>query len=304
MKNTRHVHLLHNPKAGDRDHVKDELIHLIESHGFTCQYASIKDKGWKRFRKDTALIVIAGGDGTIREVMRKLLTRSVLDKRVPVALLPSGTANNFAKTMGISSRRADFERLLVNWKTEKIDVAAVGNLRDAHFFIEGLGGGLIPKLITEMKARDLSALATADEELQAALQQLLEIAEHYRAKRARITIDDVLYEDDYLLVEILNIRSVGPNLVLAPEADPTDGKFEVVLLKAADRRAFVAYVRQLQQGAVQEPAHVPWQIITATREISLQSDNGLVHVDDELITHKKGKAITIEIRPGIIDLMR
>jgi len=302
MRNGLHVHLLHNPKAGDQDPIKEGLINTIESHGFTCQYASIKDKSWKRFRSDTALVVIAGGDGTVREVMKKLLKRRVLDRRLTVALLPSGTANNFAKTLGISTELADFQRSLAGWNTRKIDIGAIDNLRDAQFFMEGMGCGLIPRLITEMKALDTAKIRTADEELQVALGKLLEISENYRAKRATVIIDGKVYEDDYLLVEILNIRSVGPNLILAPDASPADGKFEVVLLKEADRSAFADTVRRLMRGSHPGTA-VPWNTITAMHEVTIRCENRLVHVDDELITHKKGKVIRIEMRHGIIDMI-
>src|SRR5690606_21211666 len=89
MKRNIHVRLLHNHKAGDQDYVKEELIKRIESQGFTCQYASLKEKGWKRFASETVLVVIAGGDGTVREVLKKLLTRSILDDPQTTVLLPS-----------------------------------------------------------------------------------------------------------------------------------------------------------------------------------------------------------------------
>src|SRR5690554_2247713 len=96
VKENYRAHIVHNPKAGDQDHVKKELIRRVESQGFVCQYTSIKEKGWKRFKKGTGLVVIAGGDASVREVLKVLLHRSVLDKPMKVALLPSGTANNFA----------------------------------------------------------------------------------------------------------------------------------------------------------------------------------------------------------------
>lgn len=304
MTNTRHVHLLHNPKAGDQDHLKDELIHTIQSYGFTCQYASIKEKGWNRFKDDTALVVIAGGDGTVREVMKKLLDRRILDKRLTVALLPSGTANNFAKTLGISTDLADFERCIIAWKPKKIDVGAVTNLRKAYFFLEGLGCGLIPKLIKRMEDAKSPKTETADQELRVALEELVDIAKQYSPKRAKITIDGRVYEDDYLLVEVLNIKSVGPNLILAPKANPTDGKFEIVLLKGSDRTKFVRYLqRSLTHPADDIEGEVPWKIIKAARDIAIQCENRLIHVDDELVALKKGKVINIEVRSGIMDFI-
>ena len=303
MKKNTHARLLHNPKAGDQDHVKEELIRRIESLGFTCQYASLKEKGWKRFASKTALVVIAGGDGTVREVLKKLLTRSILDKPLTVALIPSGTANNFAKTLGISPDLDTFERNIQQWKPKQVDVGLIGKLGKARFFIEGLGFGLIPTLMEKMKTVDFDHVHTAEDELELALEKLLEIVETSPATRAKVTIDDQVYEDDYLLVEVLNIKSIGPNLVLASSADPTDGNFEVALLKQSNRKEFSTYLRRLRQQVPQTASAVPWQIVTATREVVIDSDGQTIHVDDELITLKKRKKIEITIRAGVIDIL-
>ncbi len=302
MQNTIHVHLLYNPKAGDERRQEQRLLEVIESHGFTCQHASMKDKGWKRFKDKTALVVVAGGDGTVREVVKRLMNRRILDKPLTVALVPSGTANNFAKTMGISPELTDFARCLAAWHTKKVDVGAVRNLRGSRFFIEGLGCGLIPRLIDRMKDVDLTGIDTPQQELAVALAKLLEIALTYRAKPAKIWIDGRLHEGDYLLVEVLNIRSVGPNVILAPHADPTDGALEVVLIQEKDREAFVDYLRRLQQGDG-APRSVPWEVLKANRAIRIRCEHRLVHVDDELVEHKKGKKIDVAIRRGVVDFI-
>jgi len=303
MKRNIHVRLLHNPKAGDQDYVKEELIKRIESQGFTCQYASLKEKGWKRFASETVLVVIAGGDGTVREVLKKLLTRSILDKRLTVALIPSGTANNFAKTLGISSDLDTFERIIQQWEPKQVDVGLIGKLGKARFFIEGLGFGLIPMLMEKMKTVDFGQAHTAEDELALALKKLLEIVATCPATRAKVTIDGQVYEDDYLLVEVLNIKSIGPNLVLAPHADPTDGCFEVVLLTKTNREALATYLHHLQQQKPPAVSVVPGQIVTAMHEVIIACDNRTIHVDDELVTLKKSKKIEITIRAGVIDIL-
>lgn len=303
MKKDIHVHLLHNPKAGDQDHIKEELIRRIESQGFTCQYASLKEKGWKRFKSEAVLVVMAGGDGTVREVLKKLLARNILEKPLTLALVPSGTANNFAKTLGVSPDLDAFERSIKRWNPKQVDVGVISNLRNVRFFIEGMGVGPIPKLMEKMKAVDFDKGHTAEDELELALEKLLEIAENQPAMRARVTIDGQVYEDDYLLVEVLNIKSIGPNLLLAPNADPTDGNFEVVLLKKNNRKAFTTYIHNLRRQMREAAGEVPWQVVTATEEIVIDSDSRTIHVDDELVTFKKRKKIEIAIRAGVVDIL-
>ncbi|MGV3762791.1 diacylglycerol/lipid kinase family protein [Parapedobacter sp.] len=303
MKRTLNVYIVHNPEAGDQDHIKEELIRRVESLGHRCEYTSIREKGWQHFKNETDLVVIAGGDGTVREVFKKLLYRSILDKPTTVALIPSGTANNFAKSLGISPDLDAFERCLMQGESKQVDVGVMNDgLTDMRFFIEGLGYGLIPELIKKMTGADVGNVTTGTA-LDLALLKLLEIVKNYPATRATVMIDGRVYENNYLLVEVLNTRSIGPNLVLAPYADPTDGKFEVVLLKDSDREVFSTYLRSLRQSVSDMSPAVPWQIVNATREVIIDGDNQIIHVDDELIALKKGESIAMAIRPRVVEII-
>lgn len=303
MMHTTQVYLLHNPNAGDQDSGKDDLIRAIESQGFTCRYASVKKSGWKRFGSATELVVVAGGDGTVRKVVKELLNRKMTDEPITLALLPNGTANNFAKALGVSSNINEFRQYVAAWQPRKVDIGAARVLQKSDFFLEGLGCGLIPELIKKMENTDLTLVNSTVGEIHLALQTLLEIVDNYQAKYAKIIIDGVLYEGDYILVEVLNTRSIGPNFILAPNAAATDKKFEVVLLQESDRPLLKDYIQALQRYPGNPPVKVPWKVYTAKEEIQFHSGFSRVHVDDELITIKKGSDIHIEIRPGVLDIL-
>lgn len=303
MQAIKYAQLLHNPKAGDGDHMKEDLIETITSCGFSCRYVSTKVKGWDRLKNKTMLVVVAGGDGTMRQVLKRLLKRRILDKRLAIALLPAGTANNFAKTLGISMTLSGLKRAIMDWRVRKIDIGAIRNLPDVKFFLEGMGYGLLPRLIKEMKTVDLSGVESADEELTIALDKLIEIAQQYEPKWGTVTIDGIRYEGSYLLVEVLNIQSVGPNVVLAPKADPADGKFHVALLKGADRKVFIDYLRQLHRPRSGRRPKVPWQLVEVNHSLTMRCDNRLLHVDDELISLKRARLVQVEIRAGIVDVI-
>jgi hypothetical protein len=68
-------------------------------------------------------------------------------------------------------------------------------------------------------------------------------------------VDGQEHDGDYLAVEVLNIRFAGPNVPVAPDADPCDGQLEVVLLRPDDRDALRAYLDErvtLASGAIPE----------------------------------------------------
>ena len=52
----------------------------------------------------------------------------------------------------------------------------------------------------------------------------------------------------FLLVEVLNIRSIGPNLVFGPDASPSDGYFDVILAQECHREEMLAYLGHRAEG--------------------------------------------------------
>src|SRR5688572_33369957 len=93
------VTLIHNPNAGaDQPPSAAELRQLIKDAGHDISYQSSKEDGWKSaLKKETDLIAVAGGDGTVARVARRVAGRGV-----PMAILPLGTANNIANSLGIA----------------------------------------------------------------------------------------------------------------------------------------------------------------------------------------------------------
>jgi diacylglycerol kinase (ATP) len=87
--------LLHNPKAGAGHCVPNELIETVTKAGFCVTYHSTKKKGYKQaLREKWDRVIIAGGDGTVARAVRDLR-----DRRIPIAILPMGTANNVARSL-------------------------------------------------------------------------------------------------------------------------------------------------------------------------------------------------------------
>ncbi|RYY37737.1 MAG: hypothetical protein EOP46_01525 [Sphingobacteriaceae bacterium] len=144
-----------------------------------------------------------------------------------------------------------------------------------------------------MKKVDKLKLDTPEKEIQKATEVLHDIVLDYKAKYCRVNIDGEIITGNFLLAEVMNIRSVGPNLVLAPDANPGDGMLEVVLIPEDQRRQFADYLTHIINGNSCPPFN--YQTYSG-KNISIEWDDTLLHADDELVELQEKAAISIEIQ--------
>lgn len=295
----KYVKLLHNPTAGEEDHTKKELTPLIEAAGWECRYSSTKEKGWDIIEPDTDFIVVAGGDGTIRKTALILLERKFSDKKIPIAVLPLGTANNISKSLGINGSVAE---TIESWKTgqtRKYDIGRIEGLDRPYFLIEGFGYGIFPRLMKAMKKVDKDRKDSPEKALQTALEELHHLVLSTEARHYHVLVDGNDHSGKFLLVEVMNSRSIGPNLVLSPAADPGDGSFEIVLIPDEERQKLADYVKGRLN---REEVNLDFPTISGTR-IEIHTEDTLLHADDELISLEEPVAVTVELQAGILEFL-
>ena len=222
------------------------------------------------------LVVGAGGDGTVAAVLL-----AAADHDVPFAAIPIGTANNIAKTLGVLG---DARELVETWSTSPrterpFDVGAVIAPWGYYRFVEAVGGGPLAELIRsgEEVAADATLLGR---ETDRALHLLGELVQEAPVRYWKIDADGVDLSGMYIAVEILNIRFVGPNVPLAPEADPCDGLLDVVLISETDRTPLLAYLESRLHLA---SGQLPDLRTVRARNIEIIVPAGVqLHLDDQV----------------------
>jgi diacylglycerol kinase (ATP) len=295
------VTLMHNPTAGRGHPTGDELKTLLRTAGYKVRYQSTKAKKCAHAIDAPAdLIVVAGGDGAIRKIALDLVGCDA-----PLAVLPLGTANNIAKSLGISGTLAE---IVAGWalaRPRKLNVGQVRAPWGKTSFIEGMGCGLFTDVMAALDAREESApalFAQTDNPLGVAVRALHDALADYRAFDLRATLDGADISGRYLLLEALNIRHVGPNLFLAPDADPSDGYLDFVLCTADKRREVADYLAYRLEGK----QAAPFLPVRKGKSLKLTWPGCAFRLDDRLwppkrLTDKKAKSQTaapaeIEIR--------
>ena len=223
--------------------------------------------------------------------------------RLPVIVVSVGLT--FLSLVGCHSIHSAAVRDLLQKEGTKIDLSlsrgALAELCTRHqaVIVEGIGGGLLPAGIARVEsAYRQHKPSTPSAEVDAAVRAFRDTLAELAPQPWTISIDGAQMTDEFLLVEVLNIRSVGPNLVFAPDASPSDGYFDVITAQETDRTQIETYFEQRLAGRDTRLA-LPRQ---RARHVSITSCTEM-HIDDERIDTCALGPISIEIAHAAISVL-
>jgi diacylglycerol kinase family enzyme len=269
--------LFHNPTAGTDENSKDALLSALKLAGYSVSYCSVKEADFDdALKRSVDLIVVAGGDGTVAKVIARLPDRSI-----PVAILPLGTANNIARSMGIAGAPVQLAEVLRPDRSRRLDIGAVEGPWGECRFVEAVGVGPISRSLEKRKSNGKTNSVDNMRKGREALQKLLRKAEPLDIE---IIVDGKTLKEDILAVEVLNVAYTGPALPLAPDADSGDGKFDIVCITAGRRKDMVEWLDAPQEA----PAPVS---ITPGRKVKISGELPHQRVDDRVFDPTKKDAI-------------
>ena len=244
---------------------------------------------------------MAGGDGTVGKVGRYLI-----GSRTPIAILPMGTANNIARTLGITGKT--LQELIKGWTTARcvnFDAGVARGPWGSEHFVEGFGVGLVGEAIFEHVEKEKAAEGGSEKTAQIANSPVRTVKEQLRRlapKKMTVRLDGEDLSGDYFLLEAMNIRYIGPNLDLAPGAETNDGLLDVAFVTSKERRKLNAYLRSLLERKGMRPNLT----IRRGRHLQIEWESSPVHIDDMLWPQKddenpvKLNAIHIDVEPAAL----
>jgi len=270
--------LVHNPTAGLRYPSKDELIALLEDEGFKVKYRSAKrpDLAAKLEKNHGDLIVAAGGDGTIAKVAKILLSQP--EQGAPMAILPVGTANNIAQSLGIGGTIEELIRRLDKEKPRKLSQGICRAHWGEQNFIEGVGLGSLARATTP-KSNGKKDKSTRIHDGRVIFREAVKQA---KPERLYVTVDGERIEDEVILIEILNIRQVGPRLCLAPKADASDDVLDVAYVSTRHRQKLIDWLDALIAGELDDDTAGPPPCANVSgKKITIAWDGMELRLDDK-----------------------
>lgn len=220
------VKFIYNPYSGENTIVNklDKVVKVHQTHGITIIPFRIQldediSNAFVDIDDTYKYILIAGGDGTVDRVVNYMKCNNI---DLPIAILPVGTANDFAKFIGMPRSVEKACTQIINSTPKELDI---GKINDKYFInVASMG------LFTDVSQKTDINLKNTVGKLAYYIKGFEE-ATNFRKLKVKVTSPDFEYHGDMYLLLVFNGQTAG-NLKLAYKAKVDDGKLDVIIMKA------------------------------------------------------------------------
>jgi diacylglycerol kinase (ATP) len=290
---SQRVKLIFNPGAGETNESPSQLMGIIQhlqNAGFAPEAFIIEEGCDLKGAIDEAIdrgiqkFLVSGGDGTIESVATKLM-----GTQTSLGILPTGTQNNIALSLGIPEDLSDAIEIYGRGKKLKIDVGLAVCGEQEHFFIETCSIGL------------LSALYPAADKIQhgnlAQIGDLLATLATSSASKMHLILDnDQEINTQGHVILAANMPFVGPNFKLASGDSYLDGVLDLIVFSELSKIELISNVFQMADGESKDPRVQRFQVahveIHTDPEMPVQADGSQIG-DGSVKISVQPKALTV-----------
>jgi diacylglycerol kinase (ATP) len=179
-------------------------------------------------------VAAVGGDGTVNEVVNGLDGYDV-----PLGIIPLGTANDFARQVGIPADADHAMDVILQRKPQRIDTASLNGRRFLNVSTGGVGAEATAETPSEVK-ESLGTLAYAI----TGLRKLADFRPHW----ARFAGDGFAYEGDFLIFAVGITQYTGGGTMVTPMASATDGLLDLCIVEGMSRSEFARTALKVKRG--------------------------------------------------------
>ncbi len=232
--------LLHQPGTGGNDLSTEHLLEELAKAGIPSDHHSLSDPDWCETLGGTELAIVAGGDGTVARALTGLK-----DRRVKLAILPLGGANNIATSLGYPE--ADVDRIIAALEhahEAQIRVCEARGRWGIRRFVEAVGIGALARSTSALQDERL----VGDDKRRIGREALAGVLREMAPARAAFHFDGEELPEPALLVECMNTAMIGPNLPLGPDTSAGSDALSLVWLPERSRAAMLDWLRDPEGG--------------------------------------------------------
>lgn len=241
----KRARVIYNPTSGRelfKKHLPEVLVRLEKAgyetscHATTC-HGDATEAARVAVERKYDLVIAAGGDGTINEVVNGLGEQ---DYRPVLGIIPVGTTNDFARALGLPR---DDILACVDVITEGVPMPVdIGRAND-QYFVNIAGGGKITELSYEVPSKLKTVLGQLAYYLKG-----IEMLPSIRPTNVTIEYDGKVFEGEIMLFLVSLTNSVGGFEKLAPDSCLNDGMFDMIILKKANIADFIRIATMALRG--------------------------------------------------------
>jgi len=296
-KNLRPARLIYNPKSGANPkdgHSLKAIVALLRAHGIRASVAiktsgkAARDAAKAAADKKEELVIAAGGDGTVEDVASQLV-----GSKTALGVLPVGTMNNVARSLGIPLDLNDACALLGAGSTRQVDVGhIIGNEKpDVEYFLETAGLGLTAIVFPASQAAGKGRLAG----LPHALRRLFD----YKPGPVSVELDGKTILADSQLVTVSNAPLMGLNFLIAPSAKMDDGLLDIAVYDGMGKTDLLEYFVSMRNG---KAADNPKVKLYQARKVRIRCRSAQP-VDSEKTALPDERVMDIELMPQALRMV-
>jgi len=282
--------LILNPIAGmAKSRAVDRLIKTLSEAPRTLTVLRTEKAGDARRAaaeapEDTAVVIVAGGDGTINEVICGM--RSL---EIPLGIIPFGTGNLLAGEFKIPHNIEKACRLIQEGRWRRVDLGWT----ERGSFLAVAGAGFDAAVVHRF-----ARLRRGNVNFASYLQPIVETMVSYPFPRITVELDGHTVTDGATAVVVANTRRYGGPFVLTPGAKPDDGLLDVCLFDSANAGVYSAH---MAATLLQSGQKLPGMWVFQAKSVRCSSEKPVpVQLDGDPRGHLP---ITFEIRPSAVKLV-
>jgi diacylglycerol kinase (ATP) len=221
--------LIYNPVSGHEQMPQKvaDILNILEKAGYeasafrtTPAPKSAQNEAARCTAEGFDLVVAAGGDGTVNEVVNGI---APAERRPKIAVIPGGTTNDFARALKIP--RDDLvaaAKVILQGKTRKMDIGLAADT----YFMNIAASGSLADLTYGVPSEVKSALGYTAYLIKGA-EMLPQISSH----QMRLTYDKGVYEGPVSMFLLGMTNSIGGFEQIMPDAQLSDGLFQLIVVK-------------------------------------------------------------------------
>lgn len=231
-----YARLIVNPIAGARRTAKKwpQIMRLLKSLGLRFEYDLTEgprhaiELAKSAANKGYDLVVSVGGDGTLNEVMNGLYEAGNI-RNVTLGIISTGTGSDYIRTIGIPRPYEEACQCLISPKRLTVDLGIIEYINNGQtvkrLFINFAGLGFDAEVV-KATTQKFKALGVIPSYLMGLLISLL----FYENREVSLIMDGEREERKVCTVLMSNGKYGGGGMLATPNADPTDGLFEVLII--------------------------------------------------------------------------